>query len=109
MGEHEVNVECALKHQKHSDQIATLKEAEGSIVEDIAEIKSSLSTLDAKVGSKFSELKIWILSSAVAGLLVLLGEAIYFGGRMHQIDVDSTNISELQRMHPRVGKSIEQP
>lgn len=114
MGEHEVNAICAekfraLKEQvdnhvseaplfrdkatKAEAQILTLEKAQEATMQDIRDIKQEL-----------KDIKIWILSAAVAGLLVLVGEALYFGGVLKQVDVNTNSLKTLEEMHPRVSK-----
>ena len=53
------------------------------MIEDIKEIKNDMSAV-----------KIWIMSGVIAGLLVLIGEALYFGGYIRQIDINTQNIEK---------------
>lgn len=70
---------------KGEEQILTLNRAHAITMEDIKDIKKCL-----------SDIKIWILTSAVAGLIILLGEAIYFGGQMKQLEINTDEIHELR-------------
>jgi hypothetical protein len=98
--EHDVNMECAKAHQRYEDQILNLEEANLNIMSDIKEIRTKVDKVDENV----TGLKVWILTSAVAGLLVLLGEAIYFGGMFQKIENDGNRISQLEEMHPRASR-----
>lgn len=83
--------------QRHDNQIVTLEKAHEETMKDIREIKDDLK----KVRDNIWAIKVWILSAAVAGLMVLLGEALYFGGYIKQADMDSQRILSLEEMHPR--------
>lgn len=91
------SVPVRLLVQKHEDQILTLNKAHDRTMEDIQEIKDDMKLLRSDILG----IKVWILSAAVAGLLVVAGEALYFGGFLNQINVSAQDIKELKDMHPR--------
>lgn len=90
--------------EKHTARIETLMEARLRAMEDISKINMKLSEIDAKVSDKFHELKIWILLAAISGLIVVIGQAFLFGGKINKLDDLSTSVHELQEMHPRMSK-----
>lgn len=92
----EESIRYRSQSDRHDEQILTLNKSHEQTMRDISEIKTSLVTIDKKVDEKFNELKIWILSSAVAGLITLLGVAMYYGGDKKQIEIDAKRIDIIE-------------
>lgn len=87
---------------KNESQLNTLKESQERIMNDIEMIKVKVEKVDNNV----TGLKVWILMNAVAVLVILLGQAVYFGNKFSQIDTDSIRIGDLERIHPRAGGKV---
>ena len=97
-------IQCEMKHQitrhidesipvrenvaKHNEQIITLNKAHEATMQDIKDIKQALVRLERM-----------ILTAAIAGLLVLCGEAIYFGGYLRQVDINTNRIGVVEEQH----------
>lgn len=66
-------------------QIDTLKSGVLSSMEDIKDIKKTLNHLERI-----------IYGGVISGLIVLLGEAIYFGGVLKQAEIDTKRIDRIE-------------
>jgi len=113
MGEHEILPHCVEKWksvdthltesphfrtvvEKGEEQILTLNKAHAQTMEDIKDIKLSLVKLERSFADRINNLQMWIMSSAIAGLLVVIGGLLYFGGQMRQLEINTKDIHELK-------------
>ena len=101
---HDDSVGVRTSVDKSGQQILTLEKAHEATMQDIKEIKSSIVSINKRIDDGFSGIKIWILTAAVSGLIVLVGEALYFGGVVKQIDVNTLRLNVLEELHPRISK-----
>lgn len=85
-----------LEVQKHSDQVRTLEEARLASMEDAKVIKSTLVAMDLKIETKNAEIKSWIQTAAISVLLILLGEALYFGGILKQVEINTKRLDQIE-------------
>ena len=85
---------------KHCEQILTLNKAHEGVMQDIKDIKDDLKVIREAI----TGLKVWILTSAVAGLISLIAVALYYGGDKKQIEVNTRRLDTLEEMHPRTSE-----
>ena len=77
---------------QHNEQILTLNKAHAQNMESIKEIQINISLIKESI----TGLKVWILTSAVAGLITLLGVAMYYGGDKRQIEVNTHRLDRVE-------------
>lgn len=98
---------------KHDQQITTILAAQLSFSADVKEIFRAIADIrvaqtNIQNGMIISEqrIRIWILTAAVSGLVVLLGTALYYGGDKKQIEVDGKRIEMIEM---KLDKHMEIP
>lgn len=98
---------------KHDHQILTIEKGMANTMEDIKDINNRLTCIDKKIDDRHNELRVWILTSAVAGLIALLGIALYYGGDKRQIEVNTKRLERIEEKVdgklPRMSASVTMP
>jgi hypothetical protein len=73
---------------KHNEQVLALERAHMVMVQDVKEIKEAIARLERTV-----------MYAAIAGLMTLVGIALWLGGDKRQIEVNTARLDKIEQEH----------
>jgi hypothetical protein len=77
---------------KSCQQILTLERAHEATMSDIREMKDDIKVIRNDIWG----LKVFILCSAISGLVSLLGVSVYYGGDKRHIEINTKRLDKIE-------------
>jgi hypothetical protein len=88
----EAGAVCIAAAEVTKQRVGHVEKEVQSSMQDIKDIKTEL----GNIRGGLYEIKIWILCAAVAGLMTVCGQMMYYGGKLYQVDSHEKRIDKLE-------------